>query len=119
MYTYYVTQTNINGCESAATIVTLTINSFTTPPLSSPQTACSGSAIPDLPATGVGTTFTWYSDAGLTTVVGNNSPFSTGQTAVGVYTYYVTESQNGCESPASAVTLTIYAAPITGPISHW
>ncbi len=119
VYTYYVTETNTNGCESAATMVTLTINSFTTLPLASNQSACFGTTIPDLTATGVGTSFTWYSDATLTAVVANNSPFATGQTAVGTYTYYVTESQNGCESPAATVILTIYATPITGPINHW
>ena len=52
-------------------------------------------------------------------MVGTNSPFATGQTAVGLYTYYVTETQNGCQSPATTVTLEIYALPNTGPISHW
>jgi len=118
VYTYYVTETNTNGCESVATMVTLTINTFTTIPLASNQTACFGTTIPDFTATGVGTSFTWYSDAALTVVVANNSPFATGQTAVGTYTYYVTESQNGCESPAATVTLTIYATPTTGPIWH-
>ena len=118
VYTYYVSETDANGCESAVTTVTLTINSFTTPPSASAQAACVNSTIPDLTATGVGNTFTWYDDAALTNVVGNNSPFATGQTAVGVYTYYVTESQNGCESPAASVTLTIYATPVTGPIWH-
>jgi len=118
-YIYYVTETNVNGCESAGTLVTLTINSFTIIPLASNQTACYGTAIPDLTAIGIGTTFTWYSDAALTLFVANNSPFATGQTAVGVYTYYITESQNGCESPAATVTLTIYAIPTTGPINHW
>ena len=120
VYTYYVTETNTNGCESSATTVTLTINSFTTPPSASAQTACFSSAIPDLTATGVGSAFTWYDDVALTNVVGNNSPFATGQTAVGIYTYYVTETNtNGCESPAAIVTLTIYATPTTGPINHW
>ena len=119
VYIYYVTETNVNGCESAGTLVTLTINSFAIIPLASNQTACFGTPIPDLTATGVGTSFTWYSDAALTLVVANNSPFATGQTAVGVYTFYITESQNGCESPAATVTLTIYAIPTTGPINHW
>ena len=119
VYIYYVTETNVNGCESAGTLVTLTINSFAIIPLASNQTACFGTPIPDLTATGVGTSFTWYSDAALTLVVANNSPFATGQTAFGVYTYYITESQNGCESPAATVTLTIYAIPTTGPINHW
>ena len=70
-------------------------------------------------ATGIGTVFTWYSDASLATVVGSNASFATGQTAVGTYTYYVTESQNGCQSPAASVMLEIYATPTTGPISHW
>ena len=119
VYIYYVTETNLNGCEGAGTLVTLTINSFAIIPLASNQTACFGTPIPDLTATGVGTSFTWYSDAALTLVVANNSPFATGQTAFGVYTYYITESQNGCESPAATVTLTIYAIPTTGPINHW
>ena len=55
----------------------------------------------------------------LTNVVGNNTPFATGQTSVGIYTYYVTESQNGCQSPAATVTLEIYSLPTTGPINHW
>ena len=118
VYTYYVTETNAYSCESGATVVTLTINAFTTLPVSTNQTACFGATIPDLTATGVGTSFTWYSDVSLNIVVGNGSPFSTGQTASGVYTYYVTESQNGCESPAATVTLEIFVVPSTGPIFH-
>ena len=119
VYTYYVTESNANGCLSSATVVTLTINSFTTMPIASNVNACFSTVVPDLTATGVGTSFTWYDDAALTNIVGNNSPFSTGQTAVGVYTYYVTESQNGCQSPATIVILEIYALPTTGPINHW
>ena len=119
VYTYYVTETDANGCESSSTTVTLTVNSFTTMPTTSNITACFGTIIPDLTATGVGSLFTWYDDAALTNVVGNNSPFATGQTSVGIYTYYVTESQNGCQSPAATVTLEIYSLPTTGPINHW
>ena len=115
---YTFATTNSNGCDSIATL-NLTINSFTSTPLASNQTACFGTAIPDLIATGIGSTFTWYSDISLTILVANNSPFSTGQTAAGTYTYYVTDSQNGCESSATPVTLIIYASPITGPINHW
>ena len=45
-------------------------------------------------------------------MVGTNSPFVTGQTAVGLYTYYVTETQNGCQSPPTTVTLEIYVFQI-------
>ena len=89
-------------------------------PIASGVTACFGSTIPDLTAIGLGTSFTWYSDAALTIQVGTNSPFATGVTAVGVYTYYVTEtSTNGCESPSTSVILEIYAIPTTGPINHF
>ena len=115
---YTFATVNSNGCDSTA-ILNLTINSFTTAPLASNQTACFGSTIPDLIATGVGATLTWYSDSLLTLVLVNNSAFSSGQTAVGSYVYYVTDSQNGCESPASTVTLIIYPTPTTGPIIHW
>jgi hypothetical protein len=119
VYTYYVTETNTNGCESAPTTVTLTINSFNTMPAIVNETACFGSTIPDLTASGVGANFNWYSDASLTNLVSTSNPFATGQTGVGIYTYYVTETQNGCESPAAIITLEIYTTPLTGPINHW
>ena len=113
---YYATQGNINGCEGPATVVTLTISPFGAAPSVTSQSACFGSAIPNLTATG--TSVVWYSDAALTAVVGNGSSFATGQSAAGVYTYYATQNI-GCESTASTVTLEIYALPITGPINHW
>ena len=119
VYTYYLTEINVNGCESVATSVTLTINAFNSLPIASDVNTCFGTNVPDLTSTGIGTSFTWYDDAALTNMVGTNSPFATGQTAVGVYTYYVTETQNGCQSPATTVTLEIYALPNTGPINHW
>jgi len=119
VYTYYVTETNTNGCESTPTTVTLTINSFNTMPIIANETACSGSPIPDLTATGVGTNFNWYSDVSLNNLVSTSNPFATGQTGAGIFTYYVTETQNGCESPAAIITLEIYTTPLTGPINHW
>ena len=117
--TYTYASTNSNGCDSIATL-NLTINSFTSSPLASNQTACFGTTIPDLTATGVGSTFTWFSDSALNVIVANNSPFSTGQTSVGTYTYYVIETDlNGCESPSATLTLIIYPTPTTGPIFHW
>ena len=110
VYTYYVTQNDGNGCESNASVVTLEIYTLPASPVGSNAVACEGGVIPDLTATG--TSVVWYSDASLTTVVGNGNSFSTGQTAAGVYTYYVTQNDgNGCESNASVVTLEIYTLP--------
>ena len=118
VYTYYVTETNVSGCEGPSTTVTLEIFAMPPAPTAISETACEGDPIPDLTATG--TNVTWYDDAALTIVVGNGSTFTPFQTVVGVYTYYVTETNNagagGCEGPASPVTLEIFALP-SAPIA--
>jgi hypothetical protein len=119
LYTYYVTET-LNGCEGPSVPVTLEIYAIPSAPTATNEVACEGGVIPDLTATVVTSTPTfWYSDAGLTAVVGNGSTFATGQTAAGIYTYYLSETDvNGCESAGTPVTLEIYAIPITTPIWH-
>ena len=115
--TYTYSTTNSLGCDSTATL-SLTINQALSPPLAISSTACSGSAVPDLTATGLN--LNWYSEIALTSLVATGSSFSTAQTAVGIYVYYVTQTgANTCESTATTVNLQIYALPVTGPISHW
>ena len=110
----------MNGCESLGTLVTLEIYALPAAPAAANEVACEGGVIPDLTATLVTSTPTfWYSDATLTIVVGNGSTFATGQTTAGIYTYYVSETDvNGCESAGTTATLEIYAIPITTPILH-
>lgn len=48
----------------------------------------------------------WYSGE---TLVSTANPYSTGNTTPGTYTYTVTQTMNGCESPATTVILTIYS----------
>ena len=119
VYTYYVTENNSNGCESVATPVTLTINATPLAPSASNENACFGGSIPFLTATGSGSTFNWYDDISLSNLVSSTNPFNTGQTNPGIYTYYVTETLNGCQSSSLPVTLEIYTTPNTGPINHW
>ncbi len=90
-----------------------------TAPTAANQNGCFGGTIPDLTATVVGTA-KWFSDVALTNLVFTGTPFATGETAVGVYTYYVMDSLGTCNSPATTVTLTIDDVPaqpsvITGP----
>ena len=110
-YTYFVTQT-LNGCQSTYDTVVLTIHPLA--PTSISQTICFGNTVPDLTATG--TNINWYSNVTLTTLVHSGNTFPTGQTAVGVYTYYVTQTANSIPSPATVVTLTINAIP-AAPVS--
>ena len=108
IFTYYVTQT-VNGCEGPADSATLTIFSLPTPPLTNDTIICLGDSVPPLIASG--SNIQWYSDTGLTNLVFSGDTFSTGDTAAGTYTYYMTQSVNGCEGPADSATLTIQALP--------
>ena len=117
-YTISVTETDSIGCIGNPRTVDVTVVPLPSAPTAGSQTACFGSTIPDLTATG--TNLTWYDDVALTTVVGTGASYATGQTAVGIYTYYVTEAtSSGCESSGTVTTLEIYALPSTGPINHW
>lgn len=72
------------------------------------NTVCCITNISDLSASG--TNLKWYSDNTLTTQVGSGTPFATGQTTAGTYTYYVTQTVNGCESVATTVILQIVSS---------
>ena len=109
IYIITVIETDANGCDGLPVTVDVTVNPLPTATTATSQTACFGFTIPDL--TAVGSNVTWYLDASLSTQVGTGNSFATGQTAVGFYTYYVTESLNGCEGPSIPVTLQIYNVP--------
>ena len=106
---YTVTGTDGNLCENTATI-SVTVNPLPTATIAISETACLGGVVPDLLA--YGSLPNWYLDAALTIHVFTGNYFATGETAVGLYTYYVTETLNGCEGPSVPVTLEIYALPI-------
>ena len=89
VYIISVIETDANGCDGLPVTVDVTVNPLPTATTATSQTACLGSAIP--PLTAVGSNLTWYSDAALTTIVANGSPFATGQTKEGVNTYYETQ----------------------------
>ncbi|HEY4798183.1 MAG TPA: hypothetical protein VII99_03810, partial [Bacteroidia bacterium] len=109
-YKYFVTQTDTaTSCESPVKVVKLTIYSTAVPPVSSNVTACFGSTIPDLSATG--TNIKWYSDGSLTTLVKTGNNFTTGKTAVGTYTYYLTQTTICGVSAADTVSLSIHGLP--------
>ena len=99
--TYFYT--DASGCSNSAVKNIIVTPLPVAPP--APARQCCISNILDLEATGIN--LRWYSDAGLTTLVGTGTPFATGRTTAGAYTYYVTQTVNGCQSPATTVTLTI------------
>jgi hypothetical protein len=110
VYTFWVTD-SLTGCvSSTADSVSLIINTLPTKPTANDVTLCHGA-----PAvvTSTGTTPYWFSDPTLINLVGTGSPFATGQTMVGIYTYYVTDYAAGCgNSPSDTVILTINPNPL-------
>ncbi|MFN7845601.1 MAG: gliding motility-associated C-terminal domain-containing protein [Bacteroidota bacterium] len=77
------------------------------PTVSANVTYCTGDIINPISATPQnGGSITWYSDAGLNNVLATGSTFTPTLNA-GVNNFYVTETNNGCQGPASAITLTL------------
>lgn len=96
---YYATQT-LNGCESAKTEITVTVNDPNPPTGNNLQDFCSAQfpKISDLVATGQN--ILWYENSG--TLIPASTLLSDGKT------YYGTQTVNGCESTQKiAVTVTI------------
>ena len=69
---------------------------------------CGDEEVPALSA--IGENIRWYDDPEMTNLVFEGSSFETGQTEIGAYTYWVTQT-SGCESPATEVTLNINSLP--------
>ena len=60
-----------------------------TGPIVNPKiSVCAGDKVPDLTANG--TNISWYSDAGLTNLVGTGTSFNSGKSKAGIYVFYVT-----------------------------
>jgi gliding motility-associated-like protein len=65
-------------------------------------------------ASGGGGTFTWYSDSGLTNQLSTGSSLTPLETQ-GTVSYFVTETENGCQGPAAEVVITINPCDLVVP----
>lgn len=108
---YYVSQT-LNGCESPRAIIAVTINPLPASP--TPMTSatyCQGASAGTFSATpSSGGTLNWYgTNATGGTAVSVAPVIATG--TAGTFTYYVSQTVNGCEGPRASITITILPAP--------
>jgi gliding motility-associated-like protein len=107
--TYYV-QTNVSGCASTRTSVTVTVNNAVpTAPVAANAAICIGSSTV-LSATSPGGTYEWY------TVANGGSPVYTGVNFTTPVlntsaTYYVQTTVSTCTSSRTMVTVTTNAIP--------
>jgi gliding motility-associated-like protein len=101
---YYVSQTS--GCESPRAEITVTVN-VTSAPGAIPETYCQSS--PASPLTAVGDDLLWYTAA----KGGTGDPAApTPSTVVpGTTTWYVSQTENSCESSRTPVTVTVTRGP--------
>ncbi|HNP54659.1 MAG TPA: hypothetical protein PKK69_08570, partial [Ferruginibacter sp.] len=107
---YQVVLHNQFGCDSIARL-TLTVNPTPTAPVVSDLSYCQFSASTALTANATGT-LSWYNTATGGTGTGI-APVPSTQVA-GTFTYYVSQSNNGCESPRAPLHVTVLPKPILG-----
>ena len=105
--TYTVVAT-LNGCPSLPGIGTFTVYPIPPAPNVNDTTYCQFATVRPLTATG--TDLLWYTSATGTGTGSTVSPIPT-DTAVGVSTWYVTQTINGCESPRAPITATVLYVP--------
>ncbi|MFT5777091.1 MAG: gliding motility-associated-like protein [Crocinitomicaceae bacterium] len=103
--TYTVNGTDLNGCTGTDQ-VTVIVHEYPDAPWVSPdgETYCLNTGYAPFMTDGSGTIYTWYSDAGLTNVIGSG-PSLVPASIEGTNTYYVTQTENGCEGEASPIDI--------------
>ena len=111
IYTYFVSQTNSDGCESDK--LQITINIVVVPPAPSTNNVsyCKNEVASVLTATpNSGYTLQWYDSDGTTALSSAPSPQTT---TPGTTTYYVSQiTSNNCESPKASISVTINDLPL-------
>lgn len=105
-YSVTLTVTNQEGTNTIVRNDYITVKPVPVPPVAISQSVCIGQEVPDLIATG--SDLQWYFND---TLVGSGQNYNTGQILPGTYNYSVTQTENGCESQPSVVSLTINDLP--------
>lgn len=106
--TYYVEASN-NGCTSARTAVTVTVNSVPSITSTTPAGRCDAGSV-TLQASASNGTLNWYSAATGGTLLGSGNSFITPSISNST-SYYVESTDGTCTSPRVAVLATVNATP--------
>ncbi|MPR33614.1 Ig-like domain-containing protein [Salmonirosea aquatica] len=109
---YQVSQT-INGCESPKATITVTVYRTNLPAVTSPVEYCNNE--PAIPLVATGTSLKWYdSSTGGTASTTTPTPSTS---AVKTTTYYVTQTQNNCESDRARIDVLVKPIPVQPTIA--
>lgn len=109
-YSLVVTQ---NGCTSAAGTYTVVVNPVPAAPQASADTFCQNYPVPAL--TAAGQNLLWYTSA--TGGTGSTAAPVPSSATAGIFTWYVSQTVNNCESPRAPVTITIIPQPALPVVS--
>ncbi len=108
-YTYYVTQTVSNSCESPRVQVKITVNATpAAPTVHTPVALCQGQTATPLTATG--SNLLWYTTASGGTGIADAPTPSTATAGSG--TYYVSQTVSGCEGARAAIVVVVGLPPV-------
>jgi len=107
-YVFYVTNTNINGCQSSPSVLTIHIGNYPQPIVINNNTMfCEGQILEEIYA--IGENLKWYSDSLIQNLVFEGDTLPIQNTTPGNYTYFLTQSDssNTCISNYIKVNYTI------------
>jgi len=115
---YYVSQTQSCGESPRAVIVVNVSTMPAAPTVTSPVTYCQN--VTAVPLTATGTNLLWYTTA--TGGTGSATAPTPSTANAGNTSYYVSQSNNGCEGPRANITVTVIPAPmpptVTTPVTY-
>ncbi len=106
--TYYV-ETNLNGCTSSRTAVTVNVNPLPEPPVSIGTSICANSTTV-LTASGPADSYEWFTAAVGGNLLATGQNFTT-PVLFETTTYYVQAKVTGCTGQRTAVTVTVNPIP--------
>lgn len=116
--TWYVSQTGECGEGPRAAVSVVVKPTPSAPSVSSPLTYCQGTAAPALTASG--SNLLWYSAASGGT--GSSTAPVPATNTVGAVSYYVSQTNDGCEGPRAVIqvnTVSVPAAPsVSSPVTY-
>jgi len=101
--------TNPTGSDTLVKTGYITVGTQPEPPTGVSKAVCVLDSIPSLEVDG--TMVLWYKNPELDTIIFEGNVFNTGETEVGIYLYYVTQSNGFCDSEPAQISLTINPLP--------
>ncbi len=116
---YYVSQVSAEGCESARSKITVTVNALPAAPVVSNLAYCAGSTTSALTATALSShTLSWYGTNAIGGTAISTAP-TPSSAAAGSTDFYVSQiSAQGCESARSKITVVVNALPAAPVVSN-